>query len=471
MKIAIVGGTGYLGQKLAQSLVLKGHSIVIVTRRSTGETEPAPYRFLSWPLVTNADENELLSCEAVINLAGASIGDGRWTATRKQIIYDSRVNLTKELSQLLLKSTALKVFLSSSAVGFYGDRKTEILKEDSPRGEGFLADVCADWEKAVVPELSSGPCRVVNLRTGVVLSRNHGFLDQMEMLYKMKIGGPVGSGDQIVPWIHWQDWVSACEHILSSPSISGPVNLAAPTPVSLRTLDHQLRKCNYQSISLPSVPAPLIRMVLGEMAQLALDSTNARPAVLEESGFKFKFYDVESAMRDLYHSDLSYGMPLDFYEDTTFVPRSLTENFEFFSDAKNLEKITPAILNFKIVGMSTEKIESGTLIDYKLKIHGVPADWRTKINLWNPPHEFSDVQLKGPYKVWDHTHRFFAVPKQTPIVNHADAKEWTLMTDQVYFKLPFGFLGRTGGILFVKKDVQNIFSYRKTVIRELASKP
>jgi uncharacterized protein (TIGR01777 family) len=450
MRILITGGTGYLGQKLTEHLLRDGHEVIVATRQKNSDTFPYPIKFTNYPLSDAFCKTDLNSIDACIHLAGESI-NGRWTNTKKKKILSSRADDTKTLVENLKHSTSLKVFLSASAIGIYGDRFNEELFETSPSGEGFLADVCKAWEHEA---LKLSHVRTVLLRTGIVLSRGHGALSELESLFKNYLGSAQGTGQQYMSWIHVDDWVRAVDFCLKTMTISGPMNLVAPAPVTNKEFSEVLCKLHGYS-PMPRVPSFVLKTILGEMAELILCSQRVSAKKLVGAGFKFQFTALKACLEDLYGLNAG-GNPFDDVLTTTqFVPRELKETFEFFKNEKNLEMLTPEFLNFQVVGKSTANIQSGTLIDYKLRIHGVPVRWRTEIKDWNPPHKFTDTQLKGPYSKWYHTHTFESFCNGT------------LMKDRVFYRLPFGILGRIFGKPIVKKDVSTIFNYRRKKIKEI----
>jgi ligand-binding SRPBCC domain-containing protein len=204
-------------------------------------------------------------------------------------------------------------------------------------------------------------------------------------------------------------------------------------------------------------PAFILKLVLGEMSTMILSSANIKPTVLTNAGFKFKFPDIKSALDDL----LAYCQPhgTRIFTARQWIKGSPSENFPFFSAAENLETITPPWLNFRIVAKSTPDVREGMLIDYKLKIKGVPVKWRTRIENWDPPHKFVDTQLRGPYKTWHHTHRF------------EQLGQGTLMTDVVRYRMHAWPIGDFA-LPMVKNDVNSIFRYRRQIIEKiLSSKP
>lgn len=303
IKILLTGGTGFLGSPLLKILIQNGHSVVLITRNVSLALNSQPFKVVLWPPKTPAEIQTIQDCEVVINLAGESLSKARWSNAQKVSIRNSRVEFTKQLLDILRGSIKLHTILSASAVGFYGDRKTEILTEASPVGRGFLAELCRDWEApvksfdraATVQAATSTELRKVLLRTGVVLHKSGGLLKTLEPIYRFWLGGPLGSGEQMMSWIHLEDWLRAVLFCLSEKQIIGPVNLVAPEPVSNRAFSYLYASQFKQPWQLP-VPKLALNMILGEMASLALESQNARPEKLQILNFKFKFEHLRDSL-------------------------------------------------------------------------------------------------------------------------------------------------------------------------------
>ena len=295
MRIVITGGTGFLGTALVDRLRTAGHVASVLTRRprKPGEVEWSP---ASPPAIL---ARALDGAEAVINLAGASIAQ-RWTMKHKRELWESRVPLTRALVEAIRNTApAPRTFISGSAVGIYGDRGDEELTEKSATGNGFLASLGEAWEKEALAATTH--TRVVLVRTAIVLDRKGGALPQMALPFHFFAGGPIGSGRQYVSWIHRDDWTSMVAWALTNTAVTGPLNAAAPHPVTnrefTRTLGRVLRK--------PSVmPAPgfALRVVLGEMSSLILESQRMLPAKACDLGFRFSHPQLESALRTIYAS-------------------------------------------------------------------------------------------------------------------------------------------------------------------------
>jgi len=448
MKILITGATGTVGKELGKALAKKGHDLVVISRNAEKARAHLPFdcEVIEGDLFQST--LKLPVCEAVFHLMGESI-DGRWTEEKKQMIKQSRVQSTVHLMKSLNQKKP-ELFVSASAQGIYGDRGDEEITESSALGSDFLAEVCQEWEGASEGLAESGTRRVV-FRLGIVLHAHTGALSKMLMPIKMGVGGPLGGGEQFISWIHIQDVVRAMLASLENKSLSGVYNLVSPQPVRNKEFTQILGQIVQRPTVLPT-PSTVLKLVLGEMSQLVLSSARVFPKRLQESGFEFQFLDLSSALNDLLKDQ--EGVNEVFYAEQ-FLPYSIDRVFEFFSRAENLEEITPAILNFKIESVSHASVQKGTLIDYKLKIRGLPAKWRTLIAEWNPPYEFVDMQLKGPYSLWHHTHQF------------QEVKGGTLMTDRVRYRLPFGYLGWLMGIALVKNDVSEIFAYRREKVKKL----
>jgi len=224
MRIAISGSSGLIGTALAPSLAAAGHDVVRLVRRPAGDGE------IRWDLAAGGlDPEDLTGVDAVINLSGVGIGDRRWTDAHKQAVLDSRVDSTSLLAgKMAAMADPPRVFLSASAIGFYGDRGSEVLTEDNPPGTGFVAEVCVPWEGATQPATDAG-IRTVMLRTGLVMSPKGGILERMLLPYKLGVGGRIGSGEQYWSWIDLTDHLRAVLFLVES-DLSGPVNLTAPNP-------------------------------------------------------------------------------------------------------------------------------------------------------------------------------------------------------------------------------------------------
>ena len=294
MRILIAGGSGFLGRALVQGCRADGHEVKILTRHPRGADD------VGWSAdVNGAWARTLEQSDAVVNLAGEGIADRRWTTARKAAILDSRVESTRTLATSIRACARPPlIFISGSAVGFYGTDTDEPRVEESPSGSDFLATVCRAWEREA--SAAAGVARVVLLRTGVVLARDGGALPRMTLPFRFFAGGRLGSGRQYISWIHRDDWIAMVRWMLSN-DVSGPVNVTAPTPVTNAEFTHALAKAMRRPALFP-VPAPALRLVLGEeMANsLLLGGQRVLPARAERFGFQFRFADVDSALRSIF---------------------------------------------------------------------------------------------------------------------------------------------------------------------------
>jgi uncharacterized protein (TIGR01777 family) len=270
-----------------------------VTRLVRSQPRPSAAEIQWDPEKGVHDLSGLEGVDAVVHLAGENIASGRWTAERKARIRDSRVNGTRALCEALVRlSRPPKVLVSASATGYYGNRGTELLTEESPAGQGFLAEVCQAWEEATAPAVQAG-IRVVPLRIGLVLSPRGGVLAKIRWPFASGLGGPVGSGEQYMSWIALDDVVGAIHHVLLHETLRGPINGVAPHPVTNKEFVTTLGRILKRPTFLP-LPAAALRFALGEMAEeLLLSSTRVEPRRLVESHYTFRYPQLEGALRSL----------------------------------------------------------------------------------------------------------------------------------------------------------------------------
>jgi uncharacterized protein (TIGR01777 family) len=289
MRVAVSGASGLIGRALAAALRARGDQVVALGRRS-GD--------LAWdPGAGPPPPAALAGADAFVHLGGEPIAAGRWSAARKRRIRDSRVVGTRNAVAGLRAGDGPRTFVCASGIDYYGDRGDELLDERSGPGHGFLPGVCVEWEAEARRAADLG-VRVVSLRSGMVLSRRDGALPRLARPFSFFVGGPLGSGRQWVAWIHLDDEVGLILHALDHSGLAGPLNLVAPAPVRNRLFAHTLGRVMARPSLLP-LPAPALRLVLGELADLLLASHRARPAVAEATGYAFRFPELEPALRDL----------------------------------------------------------------------------------------------------------------------------------------------------------------------------
>jgi uncharacterized protein len=293
MKVLISGATGLIGSSLAQELKSGGHHVTSLTRSPTGENN------ISWDPDAGTVDGSLEGTDAVVHLAGESIAEGRWTVSKKRRIMDSRKKGTRLLAETIAGlTTPPRVMVSASAVGYYGDRADEVLREGSRPGSDFLAEVCKVWEAAADPAREAG-IRVVHTRFGIVLSLEGGALGTMLPIFKLGGGGRIGRGRQWWSWVAIDDVVGTIHHALENDSVEGPVNVGSPNPMTNAEYTRVLGKVLNRPTVLP-VPAPAIRLALGGIADaLLLASQRMDPAKLKETGYRFRHPELEGALRHL----------------------------------------------------------------------------------------------------------------------------------------------------------------------------
>ena len=295
MRIAITGATGMIGEKLTAHLLAQGHHLAVITRRLSYQ-HPRVSTIIWDPALDYIELEKLEGFDCFIHLAGANVGEN-WTEAHKREIMTSRVDSTRLICECLSKLTAKpKLLITASAIGFYGNHAPEeILDEDSPLGEGFLADVCRQWEEAT-KALESSMIRVVHLRLGVVLSKSGGALNKMWLPFQWGIGGVLGNGRQMMSWIALDEIPYIVDHLINSDKIAGAVNAVAPQAVSNAEFTKVLGRAIHRPTFLP-VPAFAIRLLFGEMGQSLLpEGANVRPRRLLESGYQFRFADLRMAL-------------------------------------------------------------------------------------------------------------------------------------------------------------------------------
>ncbi len=288
MRVLIAGASGLIGSALADRLRRDGHDIRKLVRREPRGAGEHRWNPPSGDIAPGAFDG----VDAVINLCGAPLLPGRWSAMRKQQLVDSRVEPTEVLAEAVAEN-GVGVLVNASAVGFYGDTGSSTVDESAPAGRGFLAELCQSWEAATA---GAGDARVVSIRTGLVLSRQGGLLKPLRLLFSAGLGGRLGGGEQYMPWISLDDEIGAIAHVLATETLSGPVNLTGPEPVTnaefTRALGRELHR--------PApwrVPGFAMKAVLGQAAdEMALIGQRAVPAALRRSGYEFRHPTLEQAL-------------------------------------------------------------------------------------------------------------------------------------------------------------------------------
>jgi uncharacterized protein len=308
MRIVIAGGTGFLGGPLAEMYAEEGHEVRVLTRSLIpGDTRHDPgtgvpgITRVGWKPdgATGPWAASIDAADALINLSGESLGERRWTPQAKAAFRDSRILATRSLAAAIAAArTPPAVFVSGSAVGYYGPSDGRPLTESHPAGQDFLAQLCVDWEQEARPAEHTGT-RVALIRTGLVLERSGGALREMMKPFRFFVGGRMGSGAQYVSWIHRLDWIEMVRWIVQTSSVSGPVNVTAPHPVTNRHLARSLGRAMRRPSLLP-VPGFALKIVVGEFADSLLTGQRVIPALAQKEGYHFRYPEIEQAFRGIF---------------------------------------------------------------------------------------------------------------------------------------------------------------------------
>jgi uncharacterized protein len=454
MRVAITGATGLVGRSLAARLVELGHQVIAWSRNPDAARRKLPARceVRAWEPNGAVAAAEVAGLDAIVHLAGEPIASARWSEARRRRIRDSRIESARRIVDAIAALPASErpsTLISASAIGIYGDRGDEILDEAAAPGSGFLAEVCRDWEAAVARARESG-VRCVSLRFGIVLAKEGGALAAMLTPFRLGAGGRIGSGGQWMSWIHRDDLVEMLRFALEDERVSGVLNGVAPEPVTNRSFTEALAGAVGRPALLP-VPAAALRLALGDMATILLASQRVRPAAAESLGFRFAHTDLRAALADILRD------PARELVREQIVPAPVERVFPFFADARNLERITPDFLHFRVLDVRPRAMGEGTRIDYRLRLHGIPLRWRSVIEAWDPDRRFVDAQERGPYALWQHTHEFEPVPGGT------------LVRDRVRYRLPLGVLGDLVAGWLVERDLERVFDFRSERIGALVA--
>lgn len=453
MNFLVTGATGFIGRKLVSSLLREGHNVRILSRDSRkAETFfGSAVDFAAWDAAKDPFPiDALANIDSFVHLAGEGIADKRWSPRRKREIYESRIRGTRAIvSALNSMGNPPRSFICASAIGFYGDRKDEVLTEKSERGTGFLSDVCADWE--LEAGKTQNKVRAVQLRIGIVLGKEGGALKKLLPLFSLGLGGSIGKGRQWMSWIHVDDLVRLLIEVALNPAYLGPVNAVSPEPVTNSQFTRQLGKALGRPTLLPA-PGFALKLFLGEMAAVVLSSQRLHPEVAVANEFRFTYPTLPSALSEIVARRNETEL-----EKFQKIGKKVEDVFPFFANEKNLEAITPPWLKFNVLGKSADSLCEGCLIDYQLYLHGVRLRWQSKIIEWNEGSRFVDIQVRGPYRMWHHTHEFLG------------CGETTVMRDYVRYEIPR--LARPWLKSFIARDIQSIFSFRCSKISERFGNP
>lgn len=299
MNILISGGTGLIGNRLTDMLIEKGHTVSILSR---SKKKSDKVNYYTWDIANRQIEEEAIKqADVIVHLAGANVGEGRWTDKRKKEIIDSRVNSANLLFDSVKKhNPELKAFITSSAIGYYGMVTSPhvFVETDSP-GTDFLAEVCVKWE-AVADQFSQIGARVTKVRTGVVLDKNEGALAKLVTPIKFGIGSALGSGKQAMPWIHLEDICGIYVYLIENAELSGAFNGVAPSQENNLEFSKMVAKVLKKPFWFPKVPRFAIKLLLGEQAVIALEGSPISCEKIENKGYKFQFRKLEDSLKQLF---------------------------------------------------------------------------------------------------------------------------------------------------------------------------
>ncbi|MBO87005.1 MAG: TIGR01777 family protein [Deltaproteobacteria bacterium] len=475
MRIFITGATGLVGRALTLRLRRDGHTVVAwsrsaarVSQRLGGEAEAASGD-------TDAMQTALDGCDAVVALAGEPVLPGRWTRRKKRALRTSRVDLNETLVQCILQAAhPPRTIVAASAVGFYGNTGKQSVDEGSPPGEGFLADLCQDWEHAFAPAIEAG-VRVVHGRIGIVLSRDGGALQKLLPLTRLGLGGPVGHGQQGFPWVHIDDLVDALVFSLTHDEVFGPVNLVAPETPSQRDFAAALGAAVGKTARTPA-PAFAMRLLLGDAATALLEGQYVIPRALQTWGFPFQYVQLDDALNDILRRDSAVITPVappvrvragsDWIQAhppthelvaSRIVPAPIERVWAFFQDARNLAALSPSDAGLTI-DPALLTMSEGARFTHQMRLGPVALPWEGEIVSWQPGRQFVDVQRRGPFGTWWHAHSFHPVALE-------DGTAATRVHDHVLFASPLGRIGRIATWLFVRRQLLDLFAFRNSSLR------
>lgn len=427
-----------------------GYSLVIATRSPAKAQQVLGdcHTYCEWDAVSGPlDYGSIGPVDGVINLMGEGVADRRWTRAQRQRIWDTRVVGTRHLLMGLARQPA--VYVGASAIGYYDHTHRKTVSESTQPGSDFMSQLCVAWE-AEHARLSDS-CRVVIVRLGVVIGPDGGALAAMRGPFEWGVGGRLGSGTQWMNWIHRADAVRIIMKGLIEASASGRYNAVAPGNVTNQTLTRQLAQAVRRPAILP-VPERALQLAVGGLATVLVQGAQVVSDRLDPDAFIFP--TLESAIADALPLDIREGRHTVCQSITgmQWVPQTVDTVFSFFSDARNLARITPQFMQFRLDSQSTSAMQVGTDIRYRLRVRGLPIRWQSRIEQWTPNQCFVDDQVAGPYRVWHHTHQFWAY------------KGGTVVEDSVRYALPKVPIISRLVQPWVARDIASIFAYRNRML-------
>lgn len=458
LAVAVTGASGFVGRSLVAGFAARGHSVVAMSRSPRAEAGARVRWAVYDPASAESCRSAVEGCDAVVHLAGDGLFDGRWGAAKIARIRTSRVDATRALVEGIASCAKRpEVLVSASAIGYYGPREPgEELGEDASPGSDFLSGVCREWEAAARGAEAKG-VRVVLARLGIVLGRGGGALAKMLPPFKGFAGGPVAGGAQAMSWIHMDDLVALLVSTVEDSGWKGPVNATAPGAVSNREFSKALGKALHRPSFFPT-PGWLMRVLLGKAAAILTTGQRVVPRAALARGFRFRFPEAGAALEDLVGSGAAKEPPAGeprparrvyALERRTVVPVPPDRAFAFFSDARNLARVTPPGMRFRIATEGAGALSEGAVIEFRVRAGLLPVRWSSRIEGFRPPHGFVDVMLRGPFRSWRHLHTF------------EGRGDGTVLCDLVEYSMPLGPLGRVAHALWVRRQVEASFDFRR----------
>lgn len=444
-KIIILGGSGFIAQELGKLLTKNNYEVIVYTRNIDNTYLSFPAKIRLW----NGKElnDDLSDIYGVINLCGEGVFNKPWSKKFIQSLYDSRLEPTKALVKALKRNPSIKVVINASAIGYYSSNNSEVDEYSLP-GNGILADICKKWEQeAFAMSLTT---RLVTTRFGVVLGLLGGAFSSLLDLYATGLGACIGNGKNAGNYIHLEDVVRFLVYALENEEISGTYNLVGPNNTNQQDFHQQL--CKYtRSFSWMKIPSLAASLILGKRASMLTENCLVTSSKISKTNFKFKFNNTQTMLEDLFSHRIHKNK--HFFGSCIYLNINQEEMWDFMSNEKNLEQITPSWLNFKVLHKTHEHLQKGSIITYKLSLKGIPISWQSLISDWKENKFFADTQIKGPYGLWYHQHLF--VPLQNGM----------LMYDYIDYDVPLWPFGEIG-LWMIKKDLKKIFNFRSKILTQ-----
>jgi hypothetical protein len=347
-RVLVTGATGHIGYNICMAILESKIELIVLGRQNESNFRQGfslPCKYFQWKKPSeNLPPLQAMDVDAVIHLMGEPLDGRRWTEQRKLELHSSRINSTINMVNAIEGAVGrIKILVTASAIGIYGDGGDNTLTERSKISDGFLAKLCQDWEQ----EAKKSSCRNVQLRFGIVLANDSRALKKMLPIFENGFGGPLSSGNQWMSWVHIDDLVGITMKTLHDPKLAGQINIVSPNPVRNREFTKLLASALKVKAILP-VPKIALRLVLGEMAGVVLSSQKVIPEKAVSNNYTFKFTNLDEVFRSLFNWKESCHDRL--FKQQQWTPKPLNDVFDFFSDVKNLEELTPPLLNFRVVG-------------------------------------------------------------------------------------------------------------------------